>query len=106
MQTDAVVTKATRIENKREGDVSPGLVIVEFASVVDERKVFKARGKLAGCKVGLDDDLTPLQQKQKSAARAKFKEAGAQGLKTRWDAEKLYIKEGEGWVVHRVCTTC
>ena len=106
MQTDAVVTKATRFESKREGDVSPGLVIVEFANVVDKRKVFRARGKLAGCNVGLDDDLTPLQQKQKSAAWAKFKEARAQGLKTRWEAEKLYIKEGEGWVAHRVCATC
>ena len=41
--------------------LSPGLVIVEFATVADKRKVFKARGKLAGCNVGLDDDLTPLQ---------------------------------------------
>ena len=106
MQTDATVTKATRFENKREGDVSPGLVIVEFATVADKRKVFKARGKLAGCNVGLDDDLTPLQQKQKYAAWAKFKEARAQGLKTRWEAEKLYIKEDEKWVVHRVCATC
>ena len=54
---------------------------------------------------GLDDDLTPLQQKQKYAAWAKFKEARAQGLKTRWEAEKLYIKEDEKWVVHRVCAT-
>ena len=30
----------------------------------------------------------------------------SEGLRTRWEAEKLYIKEGEGWVVHRVCTTC
>ena len=86
MQTDAVVTKATHLENKREGDVSPGLVIVEFATVADKRKVFKARGKLAGCNVGLDDDLTPLQQKQKSAAWAKFKDARAPGLKTRWES--------------------
>ena len=64
MQTDAVVTKATRFENRREGSVSPGVVIVEFATVADKRKVFRARGKLAGCSVGLDDDLTPLQQKQ------------------------------------------
>lgn len=106
MQTDAVVTKATRFEHKREGSVSPGVVIVEFASVADKRKVFRARGKLAGCDVWLSDDLTPLQQKQKSAAWAKFKEARAEGLRTRWEAEKLYIKEGEGWVVHRVCTTC
>ena len=86
--------------------MSPGLIIVEFATVADNRKVFKARGKLAGCNIGLDDDLTPLQQKQKYAARAKFKEARAQGLKTRWEAEKLYIKEDEKWVVHRVCATC
>ena len=52
------------------------------------------------------DDLTPLQQKQKYAAWAKFKEARAQGLKTRWEAEKLYIKEDEKWVVHLVCATC
>ena len=80
MQTDAVVTTARRFENKREGDVSPGLVIVEFASVADKRKIFRARGKVAVCNVGLDDDLTPLQEKQKSAAWAKFKEARAQGL--------------------------
>ncbi|KAL3157640.1 hypothetical protein ABBQ32_012085 [Trebouxia sp. C0010 RCD-2024] len=86
MQTDAVVTKATHLENKREGDVSPGLVIVEFATVADKRKVFKARGKLAGCNVGLHDDLRPLQQKQKSAAWAKFKDARAPGLKTRWES--------------------
>ena len=58
MQTDAVVTKATRFENKGAGDVSPGLVIVEFASLADKRKVLKARIQLAGCHIGLDDDLT------------------------------------------------
>ncbi len=57
----------------------------------------------AGCKVGLDDDLTPLQQKQKAAAWDKFKEARAGILKTRWEAEKLYIKQGEEWVAHSVC---
>ena len=103
MQTDAVVAKATRFLNKREGDAIPGLVIVEFGSVADKKKVFRARGKLAGCKVGLDDDLTPLQQKQKAAAWDKFKEARAGNLKTRWEAEKLYIKQGEEWVAHSVC---
>jgi len=103
MQTDAVVAKATRFSNKREGDASPGLVIVEFGSVADKKKVFRARGKLAGCEVGLDDDLTPLQQKQKAAAWDKFKEARAGNLKTRWEAEKLYIKQGEEWVAHSVC---
>ena len=103
LQTDAVVAKATRFSNKRESDASPGLVIVEFGSVADKKKVFRARGKLAGCSVGLDDDLTPLQQKQKAAAWDKFKEARAGKLKTRWEAEKLYIKQGEEWVAHSVC---
>ncbi|DBA90150.1 TPA: hypothetical protein ACH3X1_003458 [Trebouxia sp. C0004] len=64
-------------------------------SVADKKKVFRARGKLAGCIVGLDDDLTPLQQKQKAAAWDKFKEARAGNLKTPWEAEKLYIKQAE-----------
>lgn len=48
-----------------------------------------AVGKLAGCNVGLNDDLTLLQQKQKSAAWGKFKEARADGLKKQWEAEEL-----------------
>jgi len=88
MQTDAVVAKATRFLNKREGDAIPGLVIVEFGSVAD-KKVFRARGKLAGCNVGLDDDLTTWQQKQKAAAWDKFKEARAGNLKTRWEGNLL-----------------
>ncbi len=74
---DAVVAKDSCFSNKREGDASPGLVIVEFGSVADKKKVFRARGKLAGCNVGLDDDVTPLQQKQKAAAWDKFKQAKA-----------------------------
>ncbi|DBA96590.1 TPA: hypothetical protein ACH3X1_015453 [Trebouxia sp. C0004] len=37
------------------------------------------------------------QQKQKAAAWDKFKEARAGNLKTRWEAEKLYIRQGEEW---------
>ncbi|DBA81567.1 TPA: hypothetical protein ACH3X1_007339 [Trebouxia sp. C0004] len=33
MQTDAVVAKAIRFSTKREGDASPGLVIVEFCYI-------------------------------------------------------------------------
>ena len=32
-----------------------------------------------------------------------FKEARAGNLKTHWEAEKLYIKQGEEWVAHSVC---
>jgi len=38
-----------------------------------------------------------------AAAWDKFKEARAGNLKTRWEAEKLYIKQGEEWVAHSVC---
>ncbi|KAL0023882.1 hypothetical protein WJX79_004322 [Trebouxia sp. C0005] len=51
-------------------------VTVESKSVADKKKVFKAGGKLAACNVGLDDDLTPLQQKQKAAAWENLKKQG------------------------------
>lgn len=44
--------------------------------MADKKKVFKAGGKLAACNVGLDDDLTPLQQKQKAAAWENLKKQG------------------------------
>ncbi len=44
------------------------LLSLELGRVADKKKVFRARGKLAGWNVGLDNDLTPLQQEQKAAA--------------------------------------
>ena len=82
--------------------MNPGLVIVEFDGVADKRLVFKARGKLAGCSFGLDDDLTPLQQKHKSAAWTKFKEAKAQGLKRDGKLRNCASRKTRGgW-----CTVC
>ncbi|KAL3151094.1 hypothetical protein ABBQ38_012962 [Trebouxia sp. C0009 RCD-2024] len=63
---------------------------------------YKARGKLAGTKVGLDDDLTHLQQQRKNAAWSDFKDFRSKGIKTQWRAEKLFVKEGEHFVEHKV----
>ena len=64
--------------------------------------VFKAKGKLAGMAIGMDDDLTQLQQQRKNAAWPAFQEARAKGVKAQWRAEKLFLKEGEHFVEHKV----
>ena len=64
--------------------------------------MFKVRGKLAGTTIGLDDDLTPLQQKRKNAAWPAFKEVRAKGVRTQWRAEKLFVQEAGQFVEHKV----
>ncbi len=127
-KTDAAIAKVKCLPNKREDAASPGVVLMEFRSVAEEKeKIFRARANLAGSNIGLDDDLTPLQQKQKSApgchcshaeapvmiahrhslffsfqksaARPAFKKAKANNQQTCWKAEKLLMKQGD-WVVH------
>ena len=66
-----------------------GLVVLQFKTREDKRAVFQARGKLRGNPVGMDDDLTHLQQKRKNAAWPAFKDARASGKKTQWRGEKL-----------------
>ena len=46
---------------------APCTMVVQFAKKQHKVAVFKARGKVAGTKVGLDDDLTHLQQQRKNA---------------------------------------
>lgn len=99
IQTTVVCASAKRIRRK---DAALGHVLVEFKNKADKLKVFKARGKLAGTPVGMDDDLTQLQQQRKNAAWPAFKEATAKGLRTQWPAEKLFVKEGERFVEHKV----
>ena len=77
MHTDAVVVKATRLPQKKQSAASTGLVLVEFSSLADKQKIFRARAKLVGSSISFDDDLTPLQQRQKAAAWPAFKEAKA-----------------------------
>ena len=55
LQTSVVCAGAKRIKRK---DSAPGHVLVQFASKEDKTKVFKARGKLKGSPICMDDDLS------------------------------------------------
>ena len=57
-------------------------MVVQFANKQDKVAVFKARGKLATTRIGLDDDLTHLQQQRKNAAWSDFKDFRSKGIKT------------------------
>ena len=66
--------------------------MVQFEKKQHKVAVFKARGKLGPTKIGLDDDLTHLQQQRKNAAWSDFKDFRSKGIKTQWRAEKLFVK--------------
>ena len=100
LSTSVTCANAKRISTKA-GAVQ-GLVVVRFRSKADKLTVFKARGKLRGKPVGMDDDLMHLQQQRKNAACPAFKDAKSRGVKTQWRAEKLFIFEGERFVEHKV----
>ncbi|DBA79974.1 TPA: hypothetical protein ACH3X1_008177 [Trebouxia sp. C0004] len=57
---------------------------------------------LASTTIGLDDDLTILQQQRKNAAWPAFKDCRSRGVKTQWRADKLFVKEGEHFVEHKL----
>ena len=87
---------------KRRSGAAQGTVIMQFEKKQHKITVFKARGKLDGTTIALDDDLTILQQQRKNAAWPAFKDFGSRGVKTQWRAEKLVLKEGEHFVEHKV----
>ena len=101
LETSVACVSAKRLQTTRNG-AAPGIVVVQFAKKQHKVAVFKARGKLAGTKVGLDDDLTHLQQQRKNAAWSDFKDFRSKGVKTQWRAEKLFVKKGEHFVEHKV----
>ena len=101
MQTSIVCVGAKRLQKSRQ-DAALGNVLVQFESKADKQTVFKARSKLGGTLIGMADDLTRLQQERKNAAWADFKAFKAQGIRTQWRAEKLFVKEGEHFVEHKV----
>ena len=99
LQLSVLCTSATRIKRKT---ATLDHVLVQFASKKAKLAVFRAKSKLAGTPIGMDDDLTQLQQQRKNAAWPAFKEARAKGLRTQWRAEKLFVKEGEHFVLDKV----
>ncbi|DBB02904.1 TPA: hypothetical protein ACH3X1_013507 [Trebouxia sp. C0004] len=90
-------------KEKGRSDAAQGIVIVQFEKKQHKITVFKARGKLAGTTIGLDDDLTILQQRRKNAAWPAFKDFRSRGVKTQWRAEKLFVKEGAEHKVKQAC---
>ena len=101
LETTVACVIAKHMQKARHG-TAPGSVVVQFAKKQDKVAVFKARGKLTTTKIGLDYDLTHLQQQRKTAAWSDFKDFRSKGIKTQWRAEKLFVKEGEHFVEHKV----
>jgi len=101
LETTVACVSAKRLQKGRS-DAAQGIVIVQFEKKQHKITVFKARGKLAGTTIGLDDDLTILQQQRKNATWPAFKDFRSRGVKTQWRAEKLFVKEGEHFVEHKV----
>ena len=104
----AVSVKCTSAKRMQKGrnDAARGIVVVQFAEKRHKLAVFKARSKLTGTIIGLDDDLTHLQQQRKTAAWPAFKDFKSKGIRTQWRAEKLFVKEGERFVEHKVRDLC
>lgn len=70
----------------------PAPVLLTFASAEDRLAVLKSRKRLAGTPYGLDEDLTPLQQKERQALWPKFQEAKAQGKRVTWRGAQLLVE--------------
>ncbi|KAA6427665.1 MAG: hypothetical protein FRX49_02328 [Trebouxia sp. A1-2] len=60
METAVICVSAKRLQAKK--DAALGNVLVQFEKKTDKHTVFKARAKLGGTSIGMDDDLTRLQQ--------------------------------------------
>ena len=87
MGTSIICVSAQRVKARASGTATP-LVAVQFQSKHDKMTVFKARRKLADSRVGMDDDLSRLQQERRNAAWPKFKECKEAGIRTQWRAER------------------
>ena len=100
METAVICLSTKRLQSRK--DAALGSVLVQFEKNTDKHLAFKARAKLANTSIGMDDDLTRLQQQRKNAAWADFRALRSQGVRTQWRAEKLFVMKGEQFVEHRV----
>ncbi|DBA77161.1 TPA: hypothetical protein ACH3X1_009735 [Trebouxia sp. C0004] len=101
LETAVACVSAKRLQKGRS-DAAQGIVIVQFEKKQHKIMVFKARGKLAGTTIGLDDYLTILHQQRENAVWPAFKDFRSRGVKTQWRAEKLFMTEGEHFLEHTV----
>jgi hypothetical protein len=69
----------------------PGAVLLKFATSEDCPAVLRGCKGLVGTKLGLDEDLMPVQQACKSEMWPMFKEAKAMGKCTFWCTAKLFV---------------
>jgi hypothetical protein len=71
--------------------VRPGAVLLKFVTSENRQAALRGRKGLAGTKLGLDEDLTPMQQARKSELWPLFKEAKATSKRAFWRAVELFI---------------
>jgi hypothetical protein len=80
----------------------PRGVVVRFSSAEGAADVLRAKRKLQGTRfqnVFLEQDLTPLQMRAKAAAYPSFVAARKEGWVTRWEGEKVMVRDRRGvWV--------
>ncbi|DBA88643.1 TPA: hypothetical protein ACH3X2_000281 [Trebouxia sp. C0005] len=87
-------------EGRRDSSLKEKVIVT--VQLEKKQHKIKASGKLAGTTIGLDDDLTILQQQRRNAAWPAFKDFRLRGVKAQWWAEKLFVKEGQHFVEHKV----
>jgi hypothetical protein len=68
-----------------------GAVLLKFAISEDHHAVLRRHKGLVGTKLGLDEDLTPVQQACKSEMWPLFKEAKATSKRAFWHTAKLFV---------------
>jgi hypothetical protein len=69
----------------------PSAVLLKFVMSEDRQAAFRGRKGLAGRKLGLDEDLTPVQQARKLEPWLLFKEAKAANKCAFWQVAELFI---------------
>jgi len=96
MHTAAMVDSAVRLPQRQRGageqaPSKPRPDICRFANVADKTLVLKARTKLRGSNVRVQENFTRLQRKHHNACWAAFVKAKEEKKKVFWTAEKLFI---------------
>ena len=89
METAVACMNTNRLQLRK--DAALGQTLVRFKKQTANHTVFDARAKLAGTSIGMEYDLTHLQQEQKHAAWAAFRAFRSQGVRTHCRAEKLFV---------------
>jgi hypothetical protein len=71
----------------------PDAVLFKFATSENSQAALRRHNGLVGTKLGLNKDLTLVQQARKSEMWPLFKEAKAMGKRALWRLAKLFIND-------------